>query len=271
MHRTRRSPSATSSPESARKSGSLSPVTSYAGAVPPRLPRTQGRPPRHGGQFVFGQPDTWGTPDTETVTDTRLYGQTTARSWNRRHPKLTHRSSWAVADDILPIVEGTVIRPGIDHLPSGATPKPVWLWWSGTDATPADSDRLAPRPGPARPPGRKNTRPTPRHDVHTPRKTPSAKRRTQKSATPRPRRTGQRSSQRNATPQAARPRPGQHQRSPASPGCARRRPVDWSPPRFRRIQHTATRDDKRIGPVHLRRDPLTAEVGLRTRFMGRTH
>lgn len=26
-------------------------------------------------------------------------------------------------------------------------------------------------PGPGRPPGRKNTRPTPRHDVHTPRKT----------------------------------------------------------------------------------------------------
>jgi hypothetical protein len=178
-----------------------------------------------------------------------------------------------------------VIRLDIAHLPSGATPKPVWLWWSGTDATPADADRLwqaylrrfdiehtfrlfkqtlgwtspkirtpeaadrwtwlilaaytqlrlarplaadlrrpwerptspdrltparvrrdfrhirpqaacpaqAPkhsRPGPGRPPGRKNTRPTPRHDVHTPRKTPSANQRTKKSTTPRPRRTG---------------------------------------------------------------------------------
>lgn len=35
-----------------------------------------------------------------------------------------------------------MIRLDIDHLPSGATPKPVWLWWSGTDATPADADRL---------------------------------------------------------------------------------------------------------------------------------
>ncbi|WP_371100813.1 NF041680 family putative transposase [Streptomyces sp. PU_AKi4] len=253
--------------------------------VPPRRPGTMGRPPRHGGEFVFGQPDTWGTPDTETVTDTRLYGTALARSWNRLHPKLTHRSSWAAADGTLPIIEGTVIRLDIDHLPSGATPKPVWLWWSGTDATEADADRLwqaylrrfdiehtfrlfkqtlgwttpkirtpeatdrwtwlilaaytqlrlarplaadrrrpwekpsppdrltparvrrdfrhirpatacpaqAPkpsRPGPGRPPGRKNTRPTPRHDVHTPRKAQPTQRRTKKSTTPRPRRTG---------------------------------------------------------------------------------
>ncbi|WP_262401791.1 hypothetical protein [Actinomadura sp. CNU-125] len=30
----------------------------------------------------------------------------------------------------------------IEHLPSGAIPKPVWLWWSGTGATPADVDLL---------------------------------------------------------------------------------------------------------------------------------
>jgi hypothetical protein len=101
-----------------------------------------GRPPRHGGGFIFGQPDTWGTPDTETVTDTRLYGTALARSWNPLHPKLTHRSSRAATDGTLPIVEGTVIGLDIDHLPSGATPKPVWLWCSGTDATPTDTDRL---------------------------------------------------------------------------------------------------------------------------------
>ncbi|GLX50879.1 hypothetical protein Shyhy01_38290 [Streptomyces hygroscopicus subsp. hygroscopicus] len=54
--------------------------------VPPLQPHTQGRPPRHGSEFVFGQPDTWGTPDTETVTGTRLYGTAGARSWNRLHP-----------------------------------------------------------------------------------------------------------------------------------------------------------------------------------------
>ncbi|MDX2291827.1 MULTISPECIES: NF041680 family putative transposase [Streptomyces] len=258
--------------------------------APPREPHTRGRPPRHGGEFVFGHPDTWGTPDTETVTDTRLYGTALARSWDRLHPKLTHSSSWAAADGILPIFEGTVIRLDIAHLPSGATPKRVWLWWSGTDATAADTDRLwqaylrrfdiehtfrlfkqtlgwtcpkirtpeaadrwtwlilaaytqlrlarplaadrrrpwerpvpadrltparvrrdfrhirptaacparAPkpsRPGPGRPPGRKNTRPTPRHDVHTPRKTGTTTSRNKKSTTPRPRRTDQRTSQ----------------------------------------------------------------------------
>ncbi|MFJ8936808.1 transposase, partial [Streptomyces sp. NPDC102365] len=56
-------------------------------------------------------------------------------------------------------------------------------------ACPAQAPKPS-RPGPGRPPGRKNTRPTPRHDVHTPRKTPAAKQRTKKSTTPRPRRTG---------------------------------------------------------------------------------
>ncbi|MFJ5288391.1 transposase, partial [Streptomyces sp. NPDC088348] len=45
-------------------------------------------------------------------------------------------------------------------------------------------------PGPGRPPGSKNIRPTPRHDVHTVGKPGSAKRRTKKSTDPRPRRTG---------------------------------------------------------------------------------
>ena len=93
--------------------------------VPPREPHTRGRPPRHGDEFIFGQPDTWGTPDTETVTETRLYGTALARSWNRLHPKLSHCSSWAAANGTLPIVEGTVIRLDIEHLASGATPKPV--------------------------------------------------------------------------------------------------------------------------------------------------
>jgi hypothetical protein len=29
----------------------------------------------------------------------------------------------------------------VEHPPSGATPKPVWLWWSGTGTTTADVDR----------------------------------------------------------------------------------------------------------------------------------
>jgi hypothetical protein len=254
-------------------------------AVPPRAPGVRGRPPRHGGEFVFGDPATWGTPDAQTVTATRLYGTATARAWDRLHPRLTHRSAWVCQLGTLPVIEGTVILLQVERLPSGAIPKPVWLWWSGTDATATQVDLLwqvflrrfdiehtfrlfkqtlgwtkpkirtpeaadrwtwlilaaytqlrlarplaadlrrpwekpnppnkltparvrrdfrhlrpkaacpaeAPKPshpGPGRPPGRKNTRPTPRHDVHTVRKTDTARPDKKKSSNPRPRRTG---------------------------------------------------------------------------------
>jgi hypothetical protein len=254
-------------------------------AAPPREPGTLGRPSRHGGEFVFGDPATWNAPDAATVTETRLYGTATARAWGRLHPRLTHRSAWVSQLGNLPVIEGTVIRLQVEYLPSGATPKPMWLWWSGTDATdthvdllwqvflrrfdiehtfrlfkqtlgwtcpkvrtpeaadrwtwlilavytqmrlarplaadlrrpwekPSPPNRLTParvrrdfrhlrpqvacparapkpsRPGPGRPPGRKNARPTPRHDVHTVRKPGTAKQLTKKSTTPRPRRTG---------------------------------------------------------------------------------
>ncbi|MEU2718536.1 transposase [Streptomyces sp. NPDC007205] len=67
-------------------------------AVPPRQPHTQARPPRHGSEFVFGQPGTWVTPDTETVTATRLYSTARTPSRDRPHPRLTHRSSCALPD-----------------------------------------------------------------------------------------------------------------------------------------------------------------------------
>jgi hypothetical protein len=67
------------------------------------------------------------------TTETRLYGAATARSWNRLHPRLTHRSSWVAATGTLPVIEGTVIRLDVVRLPSGAIPKPVWLWHSVVD------------------------------------------------------------------------------------------------------------------------------------------
>ncbi|WP_262402285.1 transposase [Actinomadura sp. CNU-125] len=63
-------------------------------AAPPWAPGTRGRPPRHGGEFVFGDTATWGEPDVTTTGDTRLYGRATARSWDRLHPRLTHRAAW---------------------------------------------------------------------------------------------------------------------------------------------------------------------------------
>jgi hypothetical protein len=101
-----------------------------------------GRPPKHGGEFVFGDQATWGEPDRHTVTETTNYGLAEARSWDRLHPRLTRRAAWTEHAGPLPILEGTVIRLQVEHLPSHGEPKPVWLWWSGTSTDPATLDRL---------------------------------------------------------------------------------------------------------------------------------
>jgi hypothetical protein len=110
--------------------------------TPPRVYDPKGgRPPKHGREFVFGDPGTWGAEQAVTTTGTRLYGKATAQAWDRLHPRLTHRADWIDHDGPLPIIEGTVIRLAVEKLPSGGVNKPVWLWWSGTAATTADVDR----------------------------------------------------------------------------------------------------------------------------------
>jgi hypothetical protein len=111
-------------------------------ATPPRVHDPNGgRPARHGGEFVFGDPATWGAENLVTVTDTRLYGKARAQAWDRLHPRLTRRAAWTGHPGPLPIIAGTVIRLQVEHLPSGGPTKPVWLWWSAVDATEADVDR----------------------------------------------------------------------------------------------------------------------------------
>jgi hypothetical protein len=110
--------------------------------APMRTPQMTGRPRRHGDEFVFGDPATWGEPDIATHTDTRLYGPALARAWNRLHPRLTHRTAWTQHAGKLPILEGTVVRLDVGRLPSGATPKPVWLWHSRIDLDPDQVDLL---------------------------------------------------------------------------------------------------------------------------------
>jgi hypothetical protein len=110
--------------------------------TPPHTPGTLGRPRRHGDEFVFGEPATWGEPDVTTHTDTRLYGAATVRAWDRLHPRLTHRTAWLAHTGKLPILEGTLIRLEVARLPSGAIPKPVWLWYSRINQTVSDVDQL---------------------------------------------------------------------------------------------------------------------------------
>lgn len=105
--------------------------------TPPRVYDPKGGgPPKHGGEFVFGDPATWGIEQTGTATDTRLYGKATAQARDRLHPRLTRRAAWLDHDGPLPIIEGTVVRLVVEKLPNGGVNKPVRLWWSGTGATP---------------------------------------------------------------------------------------------------------------------------------------
>ncbi|WP_331739828.1 transposase (plasmid) [Streptomyces goshikiensis] len=109
--------------------------------VPWICPPRGGRPPKHGGEFIFGRPETWGEATAATVTNTDRYGTATAQAWDRLHPRLTRRAAWLDHEGPLPIIEGTVIRLAVAKLPSGGVNKPVWLWWSGTGGRPADVDR----------------------------------------------------------------------------------------------------------------------------------
>jgi hypothetical protein len=49
------------------------------------------------------------------VTD--RYRTAQAMAWDRIHPRLTIRSAWIDNDGELPVIEGTLTRLQVDHLP----------------------------------------------------------------------------------------------------------------------------------------------------------
>ena len=110
--------------------------------APPLLPATNGRPPKHGGEFHLADPATWPAPQTTTTTDTTRYGTATAAAWDRLHPRLTRRAAWIDHDGDLPVLEGTLIRLAVQYLPGDRNPQPLWLWSSSNGVSPSDVDRL---------------------------------------------------------------------------------------------------------------------------------
>jgi hypothetical protein len=108
--------------------------------APPRA-GALGRPVRHGAEFALAVPATWPGPPVSTSTATSRYGTAVASAWDRLHPRLTHRGAWIGHDGKLPVIEGTLIRLQVDHLPGDRDPQPVWLWFSRTSAAPEDVDR----------------------------------------------------------------------------------------------------------------------------------
>jgi hypothetical protein len=114
----------------------------YFPAPPRRRDGKPGRPPRHGSEFRLADHNTWPGPAVTTRTQTARYGTATATAWDRLHPKLDRRTSWAGHHGELPVIGGTLIRLQVDHLPGDRNPKPVWLWSPATSATPTEVNRL---------------------------------------------------------------------------------------------------------------------------------
>ncbi len=111
-------------------------------APPGRGDGKPGRPPRHGTELKLADQRTWPAPHVTTVTATTRYGTAVAWAWDQLHPRLASRSAWLGHDGPLPVIEGTLIRLHVDHLPGDRDPKPIWLWSSATGAAPGEVDRL---------------------------------------------------------------------------------------------------------------------------------
>jgi hypothetical protein len=109
--------------------------------APPRR-AGPGRPSRHGRELRLADEKTWPVPAVTTVTETTRYGTAIASAWDRLHPRLTSRGAWEGHDGELPVIEGTLLRLQVDHLPGDRNPKPIWLWSSRAGATPARANRL---------------------------------------------------------------------------------------------------------------------------------
>lgn len=104
-------------------------------------PATVGRPSHHGKVFNLKDPQTWGPASSTSHNPSTHYGSVEHHGWNRLHPRLTRRNSWESHQGPLPIIEGTVIRLNVEHLPGDSDPKPLWLWTNACDLTPSQADK----------------------------------------------------------------------------------------------------------------------------------
>ena len=109
--------------------------------APVREPGTNGRPARHGAALKLADPGTWPGPAAATVTQTARYGTARASAWARLHQQLAARAGWEDHDGKLPVVEGTLIRLQVEHLPGNRSPDPLWLWSSRAGATADEVNR----------------------------------------------------------------------------------------------------------------------------------
>jgi hypothetical protein len=109
--------------------------------APARPAGATGRPPRHGAALRFADPASWPAPATATATETARYGIARAMAWGPVHQQLARRAGWEDHEGELPVVEGTLIRLQVDHLPGSRDAEPLWLWSSRAGTTAEEADR----------------------------------------------------------------------------------------------------------------------------------
>lgn len=110
--------------------------------APSRRAGMRGRPAKHGGLMKLAEASTWRTPQMTSASSTTRYGAAVACSWPAMHPRITHRGAWIDHPGPLPVIEGTLIRLQVEHLPGERDAKPVWLFTTATAEGPDQLDAL---------------------------------------------------------------------------------------------------------------------------------
>ncbi len=99
--------------------------------VPPKAPRTPGRPGVHGTPVKCADPATWAGAAVTQDTGTARYGPLRVTAWHRMHQQLTRQSGgwedWPRGQE-LPLAEGTLIRLAVTRrAPGYQALEPMWL------------------------------------------------------------------------------------------------------------------------------------------------
>ena len=107
------------------------------GPPPPKTPGTPGAPARHGTPVKCADQATWTGQSCTAGADTDRYGHVSVSAWNRMHPKLCKDAAWEDHPGPVPVIEGTLIQLQAAPRPGYPGLRPLWLWASDPDASPA--------------------------------------------------------------------------------------------------------------------------------------
>ena len=186
--------------------------------VPPREPGATGRAaPARGRAPARATRRPGRSRRRSPSTETSRYGTATATAWARLHQRLERRAGWERHEGELPVVEGTLIRLQVDHLPGCRDADPVWLWSSRAGTARGGSEPgLAGVPAPLR------------YRAHVP--VPQAAARLDPPEAPRPGRRRPLDLARHRRLRPAAPRPRRSPPTSGCPGSSPARPAASPPP-----------------------------------------